>query len=74
MTHWKAYAIAPCSTSPSPAAADASEVAAADLHDLHALPEGGYVYRLEHSSRQSDVAKPSMAARELTASFFAVQV
>lgn len=29
-----------------------SEVAAADLHDLHALPEGGYVYRLEHSKTQ----------------------
>lgn len=29
-----------------------SEVAAADLHDLHALPEGGFVYRLEHSKTQ----------------------
>lgn len=30
-----------------------SEVAAADLHDLQALPEnGGYVYRLEHSKTQ----------------------
>ncbi|HWG11409.1 MAG TPA: site-specific integrase [Rhodanobacteraceae bacterium] len=29
-----------------------SEVAAADLHDLHVLPEGGYVYRLEHSKTQ----------------------
>lgn len=30
-----------------------SEVAAADLCDLHALPEGaGYVYRLEHSKTQ----------------------
>jgi len=29
-----------------------SEVGAADLHDLHALPEGGYVYRLEHSKTQ----------------------
>lgn len=29
-----------------------SEVAAAGLSDLHALPEGGYVYRLEHSKTQ----------------------
>lgn len=29
-----------------------SEVAAADLRDLHALPDGGYVYRLEHSKTQ----------------------
>lgn len=29
-----------------------SEVAAADLHDLHKLLEGGYVYRLEHSKTQ----------------------
>lgn len=29
-----------------------SEVAAADLHNLHALPKGGYVYRLEHSKTQ----------------------
>ncbi|SEI89502.1 site-specific integrase [Frateuria terrea] len=29
-----------------------SEIAAADLGDLRALPEGGYVYRLEHSKTQ----------------------
>ena len=29
-----------------------SEVAAADLHDLHVLPEDGYVYRLERSKTQ----------------------
>ncbi len=29
-----------------------SEIAAADLADLRSLPEGGYVYRLEHSKTQ----------------------
>lgn len=29
-----------------------SEIAAADLSDLRPLPEGGYVYRLEHSKTQ----------------------
>lgn len=31
-----------------------SEIAAADLADLRPLPEGGFIYRLEHSKTQQD--------------------